>query len=249
MRNSTIDHFLDTRNKDLWRYLISKREIKIKHVNSSVYSCYSKGNTSIITVPSKGQPSIPSFTHELLHAYIKTLGFSTGGLVSVFIKDNPTLNRVFSESLHDHISNTIDHIIMYPIFIEMGYQSEEFLVDFNNKKCDQNFINSLKYNYSKAEFINKSSADLFIGNCFTMLADPNKLIDYSLQKIELKQTDSELYECIKSYVNWWLDFDITDQNNYFRTTIITSEFCSKLENWSEGKSYISPLKFSLRNIF
>ena len=62
---------IDTRNIDLWNTISKVREISIQRENQDNYSAFSKDNKTTIYIPlDNNDPA--SFTHELLHVFLRT---------------------------------------------------------------------------------------------------------------------------------------------------------------------------------
>ena len=85
---------IDNRNKELWESLNKTHDCSISFVNhTNEYGCFTKGKTAVIYVPeSNKQPD--SFTHELLHIFLKQKEVFIGGGLKRSIASSNTLNNI-----------------------------------------------------------------------------------------------------------------------------------------------------------
>ena len=61
-----------------------------------------------------------SFTHELLHIYLRSKGVFIGARLKRKLQSSKTLSIIYSEPLLEHLGNCLDHIKMLPIYLELG---------------------------------------------------------------------------------------------------------------------------------
>ncbi len=100
---------IDNRNLELWNSLRMVHDIEIRKEKRPDYLAFSKNSKTIIFVPFDNVDPA-SFTHELLHIYLRTKKVFIGGGLTVSIKESEKLSRIFSDNLIDHIGNCLDHI-------------------------------------------------------------------------------------------------------------------------------------------
>lgn len=195
-----IHSLLDNRYKDLWEYCNSYANISIKYTNATEYGVYSINENHTIFVP-KNNLNPSSFTHELLHIFLEIKGVYIGGSLSLFVKAEK-LRGIFSQSLVDHISNCLAHIKMFPLYLEMGFNLEYFIQDYEQSKFSKSEMEVLRNNFKyrklffqvyRAKYIDK-----YIGKYFAMKACPNKNFDYSNGFKLLKELDLDLYNVLST---------------------------------------------------
>jgi|WetSurMetagenome_2_1015567.scaffolds.fasta_scaffold06539_2 hypothetical protein len=232
---------IDSRNNDLWNTLSKAREINIQREKVSTYSAFSKGNKTTIYVPlDNNDPG--SFTHELLHIFLRTKDVYIGAGLQNSVKESKVLSIIFSDQLIEHIGNCLDHIKMYPEFLKLGYNPEEFLSDYSENKLTNDEIQNIKKHFIRPGFFkkaiyNKSAIDVFIGKYFAAISCPNKTFEYSSQLTELSQIDPDLYNILDSFITSWKSFDFNDKDpitSGYQT--ILYDFIESLENWTIGKT-------------
>jgi len=120
---------IDNRNLELWNSLLTIQDIEIRREKRPDYLAFSKSGKTIIYVPIDYLDTA-SFTHELLHIYLRTKEVFIGGRLTLSIKESEKLSKIFSDNLIDHFGNCLDHIKMLPEFLNLGYNERDFLSDF-----------------------------------------------------------------------------------------------------------------------
>jgi hypothetical protein len=230
-----MEGLIDSRNSELWRTLNNCCQIEIQIGNCTNYDLSSKGELSIIYVPENNyDPAF--FTHELLHIYLRTRQVFIGsGITS--IKENSLLSKIFSGELIEHIGNCLDHIKMYPLFIEMGYPSEKFTIDFSIDKLnqqEQNLISTFLYCRKPCKKIyNSKVIDFYIGKFFAVIACPNRQFDYSEKLSRLKEIEKDLYLILEKFSNAWINYNIEDRDPLTGGyQIFLYDFINSLEKWA-----------------
>lgn len=230
---------IENRNLELWNSLRSVHDIEIHKESRQDYLAYSKSNKTIISVPSDNLDTA-SFTHELLHIYLRTKNVFIGGDLTLSIKGSEKLSNIFSDALIDHIGNSLDHIKMLPEFLKLGYRESEFVSDYSTNKLTVEEVRKIKNNFkTKLLFktiYNASAIDLFIGKYFAVSACTNSTFDYPKQLVELKKIDEELFEILETFVIEWKKYDYasTDDLNSYHTILFN--FIEKLEKWTDNKT-------------
>lgn len=187
-----VNKFLDKRNIPIWDAVSQSFEIKIAPSLNNEYSCYSKNSEATIYVDAKNI-CVASFTHELLHLYLKVKGIFIGAGFSNQVAASRTLSRIFSGALLDHIGNCLDHIKMFEIYDALGFDSTKFILDFDSHKCSNSEVSNLKKNYKKGNNYNTVAVDFYIGKFIAIHADFNDDLDYDSCLTELKDL---ILDCI-----------------------------------------------------
>jgi len=222
--------FIDNRNTDLWILLNEHYDIEIKASLNQEYGCYTEHNQAIIYVP-YGGTSIDSFTHELLHIYLKHKEFYLGNSIIRLIGQSNILSSVLSMALLEHIGNCLDHLKMFQIYKERGLDERLFLLDFDEHKCTPSELLLLKGNFRIGKAINPKAVDYYIGKLVAMLCDPNALHDYLNPIAEFKKMDAELFRIVDQLVIETKEYDIDNDDIFVSYRDISQKFYSELGSW------------------
>lgn len=251
-----LEGLLDTKNTNLWNELNNTCSIEVKIENRPDYGVFSQNRKYTIHVQ-KDNINPASFAHELLHIYLKTKNVTIGGGLTLYIKGSPSLSRIFSENLLDHISNSLEHVKMIPIFLDLGYKIYDFISDYHESKLtDENlsllkkhfqvstthsnvtgidyYINKIKKHFQvSATHYNATGIDYYIGIYFAAKACPNQVFNYSIQLNELKQFDPDLFNILESFWESWGNYDYTEKFASHHSFLII--FTEGLERWVTDK--------------
>ena len=226
-----MEEFIDSRNSEIWELLSKNYKFKIENSQNEEYSCFTKNSEAIIyVVPNK--ISKDSFTHELLHIYLKYKEFYLGSSIKNFIRGDETLQFLLSENLLEHIGNCLDHLKMFEIYIDLGFEKKEFLYDFELFKCSKDELNRITKHFEYFGNVNPNAIDFYIGKLIAILCDPNEENDYTKELLEFKELDFELYEIVNNLVAETKKFDI-EKNDFLNSyRDISSTFYHNLKNWT-----------------
>lgn len=206
-----ISQFIDERNKIIYEEIKSKININFSLTEKEEYACYSEGKNATIYI-SKNNISIEAFTHELLHLYLRIKEVYAGGCLKRMVNGSSELNSLFDNELLDHFSNSIDHIKMLPIYLELGFEKKKFISDYAKPKCTQNEINVLQIYSSSLQKLKPDFFKLFTGKYFAMKACPNDKHDYTKYYLNLSDLDSILLQNLEKFYNEWNSFNIYSNN-------------------------------------
>ena len=231
---------IDAQNADLWNLLLTDQEIDIDRGYHTEYRVYTKGKRATIYVPVNDINS-SSFTHELLHIFLRTKGVFIGANLTHSLKSNQLLNAIFSDELINHMTNCIDHIKMLPLFLDMGYNPNDFIMDSSINKLSHAKLAAIKKGLKRRHWFNtvyqRAFIDLYIGSFFAAVACPDKAFNYSDGLKVLKSIDPLLYKVLDDFVNDWIAFDYQSddilKNSYI---LIAFNFVQNLEQWAAGKT-------------
>jgi hypothetical protein len=230
---------IDNRNLELWNTLRSIHEIEICKENRPDYLASSNSSKTTIYVPLNNLDSA-SFTHELLHIYLRTKQVFIGGGLVLSINDSQVLSKIFSDDLLDHIDNCLDHIKMLPEFLRFGYNKNKFISDYSINKLTKEEIAKIKKHFTTGTFFSKvyyaKVIDAFIGKFFAANACPNDSFDYAKQLVELQKIDTDLFQVLDTFLTNWKNFDYNNTDpitgNYH---MLLFDFIENLEKWTRGK--------------
>jgi hypothetical protein len=237
-----MSKYIDERNQDLWERINVTHTVEIQIDQATDhYRVYTKGNKSIIYVPGNDlSPS--SFTHELLHIYLRTKGIFIGGGLVGFVRENLVLQKIFSEPLLEHIGNCLDHIKVFPLYLEMGYEREKFIFDYFEPKLTRIETDNIKNNFffhpPTGAFYIGYIIDLYIGKFFAAKTCKNPSFDYSGYLGELFLLDSALFQILGSFTTAWDGYDINNHDPLNSYHLILFDFVDKMEEWCKGKKII-----------
>lgn len=233
---TSFAYLLDERNTPLWIELKSHYNIRFEFSTNNEYACFSKDNDAVFHIV-KSNPCKDSFTHEMLHVYLRRKGCFIGAGLKMTIAQSRILTSIFSFALLEHIGNCLDHVKMLPLYLELGFTREKFLLDYHLNKCTPEDLISIKKNYKSGRVFNPIAVDNFIGKYFAMAADPNPALEYSQQMKALSKIDPLLYQILKqTWENWKavkLTFDADEIMDYHP---ILSEFYENLKKWISKNS-------------
>lgn len=206
-----IAQLIDKRNENLWNELNREHSITVELTDEPNYSIYSIDNKSIVYV-TRNNPDIGSFTHELLHIYIRLKEIYFGPSFEQLVRESPDLSRIISPRLTEHLGNCMSHILMLPIFIELGFDKREFISDYAENKCTKKETQDLKDNFKVRGVYNSDGIDFYIAKYIAIKADPKKHINYPKSLSELKKLDSGLYNILEKCVSDWKNMPMTREN-------------------------------------
>ncbi len=229
------DKLIDSRNRALWEDLNTTYEITLVESTDIEYRCYSEMNKSIIYVPLNNYCP-DSFTHELLHIYLRKKEIFIGANFQLTIASSKILNNIFSSGLLEHIGNCLDHIKMLPKYLELGFAREKFLLDYYTPKCTDIEIKAIEKGYKNGKAYNIQAIDFYIGKYIGMRADPNIQYNYEEQYKKLQKIDKALFNAVEKFINSWENYAIEVSNNSYRD--ITSNFYNNLKPWITNKVFV-----------
>ncbi|MGN8068414.1 hypothetical protein [Mucilaginibacter sp. 22184] len=235
--DSIIDHtkLIDSRNEDLYEKVLSKFELNFEPSYNGEHSVYSIGNSITFYIPI-GVYSADSFTHELLHAYIDYHEAYIGGNFKNTMWQSNILKQIFDLHLAEHITNSIAHTLMLPIYLERGFERSMFLLDYDEFKTEPGFIGQIARYYKRGALYNLSAIRNFIGKFFAFKCDPNPTFNYDTELQQLKKIDPQLYQILQNYFLRWTNYDFTaDPLSEYRE--INSDFYVALKPWMSGKRF------------
>jgi len=231
MIERNMDGLIDFRNQNLWHQIKEKYSIEFQDSFSDEYSCYTQDNHAVFYV-SKNNLCKDSFTHEMLHVHMRIKEFYFGGAISNLLAGSRILSSMISPALIEHIGNCLDHVKMLPLYLEMGFDREKFIVDYNLFKSTSEEINQFQKFYRKGKNINIQMVDPFIGRIVSILADPNDGFDYSDHIEKLKKIDPLLFRIVERLLEHTKELkadNIKLMDDTYLT--VTHNFYENLKKW------------------
>jgi hypothetical protein len=196
---------------------------------------YTIGNSIKFYIPI-GVYSADMFTHELLHSYIDYHEAYIAGNFKNTMWQSNILKQLFDLPLAEHITNSIAHTLMLPLYLEMGFDRSMFLLDYHEFKTEPGFLGQIAKYYKQANLFNLSAIRNFIGKYFAFKCDPNPAFSYDTELQQLKKIDSQLYQILENYFLRWAGYDFTnDPFSEYRD--INLDFYAGLKPWMNGKRF------------
>jgi len=223
---------VDDRLEKIWQIVNDQFTTLLIFHTEPNYRLYSKNKIAIIYV-TDGKYSKDFFAHEVLHLYLETKHIQIGSYLTLLIRDNPLLSDIFSPALREHISNTLDHIKMWPLYLALGFDRTQFLLDYDTPKCTVEEISLIRIFLHSDSTLQKTAADCFLGKFFGIKACPNDKINYGNFLDDLNAIDTHLFQILDDFWEKWLAYDI---NNYhirnYNYWALCDELCCSLEEWA-----------------
>lgn len=226
---------LDSRNQDLFDLVCSKYEVTFEPSPWGHHSIYTIGNQITFYIP-EGDYCVDSFSHELLHGYMDYCGVNITGNLKNIISASNLLSKIFDTDLIEHLTNSIAHTLMLPIFLERGFERDKFLSDYGDFKAEPGRVNQIGKLYKRGNQYHVQAINAFIGKYFAFRCDPNPAFDYQNELGQLKKIDPQLYGILDKYLNLWEGYDFTnDEFSVYRQ--INMGLYDNLKPWMNGKKF------------
>ncbi|GAA0527916.1 hypothetical protein [Chitinophaga japonensis] len=225
-----LSTFIDYRNQSIWDSLSQVYSVTLEYFNESSHLCYTKDSNAAIYIP-VGNTCKDSFTHELLHIYLKAKGAFIGNYITLIARSNSTLINVLSEELLEHIGNCLDHSKMLEIYLQLGFDRRNFISDYEVPKCRELEIKFIENSFNSPIYW-RNGADLFLGKFFAMKACPNLSFNYLEYHRQLRNIDSALYDILETFWTEWETFDIEKIDPFYSYYEFAGTFTDNLESWT-----------------
>lgn len=232
--NELLELNLDNKNKPLWNEVSEKCKIHLKESFEPNYISNFKDDEITIYVDIN-QIEPHSFAHELLHVKLKNDGMKASTYLNAKICQSEILNYIFSKNLEDHIGNCLEHVKMFPLFINLGYHRTDFLSDFKKEKLTPNEVIHIRSKFAENNIIDKDVLDYYIGKFFAAKACLSGNNYYKPLTL-LKRISPDLYDILKNFWTDWLDFSIEEKPEAYEEII--DIFVEELEDWANKKTII-----------
>lgn len=223
---------IDARNSDLWKEMSSEYTIKLKEAKEPGYlTSFDNGKVTIMVDMENLNPH--SFTHELLHLYMKTREVNIANDLKATIKKENFLKDIFSDSLLEHMGNCLEHVKMLPLYLARGLRNELFVKDFHNKVMEKKELLELGKSYCKNGIYSRDAIDKFIGKFFSMKSSNNPKYNYDYYFLGLKHIDPQLYASLLKFWEEWQHFEVGDAPEKYQAML--DQFIRDLRTWKMNK--------------
>lgn len=198
---------VDKRNRELWDRVNSSFKVNYKVDFRKYAEVKNVGQDFPILSLGIHSFNSSSLTHELLHLDLELNGYDFPFQFRHYLPDYEYLSTVFDQILICHISNILDHNIMLPRFLKLGYSREYFLSDYNTVFVSLDYLENLKEskNLNTSNFFNN-----YIGKLISVLGSPNTVTDYSEVLNKFEDIEPKLFGGIKDFwdkFNYHLIYD------------------------------------------
>lgn len=230
-----LNKLIDCKNRSLQEDLTKEFSIGIEPSFEPNYLTNFKDDDITIYVL-KDDLNPASFTHELLHIFMKRNNKNVEKHLNEKIKNNDSLNYIFSLPLRDHIGNCLEHIKMLPFYLNLGYNKKEFISDYTERKMNNRLLKNLKSQFLVNGIYNREAVDFYIGKFYAMKACPNPAFDYRKFYEGFKRLDRKLFRTLNEFWEDWQTYDIEDIKDDYDE--ILDLFIEDLTNWCSNKKVI-----------
>lgn len=233
---------IDHRNIDLWNDINNTMNISVTisddEIVSSVF-CY-RNNANII-ISNRSTSKVESFTHELLHVYMAKLQIDFGPDLKLSVNKYPHLCKFMTDTLIDDINNCLEHIKIFPLYLNLGYERDRFIADYYHGMISLIDKIDLRLHLRKTYFFNKRinyniiNTQLFIRKYLSLKVcfDPNK--DYSKNLKMFYKIDPVLCGLLNLLLIEWENYNINIPNNDY--CHIKDNFIYRLNQWASDKEF------------
>lgn len=235
MTSEILKYCISKKNQELWKRLDSECDILVLSGDEPNFRL-SYGDFGYTIYVDEDNLLDASFTHELLHIDIKERGILFSKYLTDSIGDDSDLNYLFSKDLEDHITNCLEHSKLVDEFVEMGYNRNLYLTNYNSKHLSKNHLINIKETYKKEGYYEREFVDAFIGHLFAGLFDVNPKHNYKSEYRILKSIDKVLFELIVAFKNDWDTYDFNNPEDDYEEII--DLFIDDLKGWVLNKTVV-----------
>lgn len=231
-----IEHLtilIDDKNIDLWNELNGIYEIELIASPEPNYMSKVSGKTATIFIYEEDLSST-SFTHELLHIYLKSKNVKIVEDFYTALEKSEKINSLFSNGLKEHVTACLEHELMLSIFLKMGYKNRLFVRDFNEPKMNKKMLDILLKRFKNKGVYDREAVDFYIGTFFAMRSCNNKSFNYHKYYIAFQKLDKRLYVLLSEFWLDWKTYDFEDAEDEYGK--ILSYFFEDFNSWISEKN-------------
>lgn len=232
--NELLELNLDDKNRTLWSEVNQNCCIKLEPSFEPNYISNFRDSEITIFIDINKIES-HSFAHELLHVKLRNDGMRASSYLNKKIEKSRNLDYIFSKALEDHIGNCLEHVKMFPLFVNLGYRRIDFLSDFKKEKLTDKEVLSIKSRFVQNNIIDKDALDYYIAKFFAVKACLSGN-NYYKSLVSLKKISPNLYDILKEFWEDWRDFSLEEEPKAYEEII--DIFIEELDNWAETKTII-----------
>ncbi|MBN8878043.1 MAG: hypothetical protein J0I32_10890 [Sphingobacteriales bacterium] len=224
-----MSKLIDNRNQEVWNVVKSRYDVNVVFHGSREHHVFYQNDMARISIPA-GDYSADSFTHELLHLYLEVKEFRLSGFVLLFLKENKRISSILTIGLLHHISNVIDHAKMLPLYLQMGFKRELFLMDYCERKCEEYHLTIIEAGFQKDSLLRVTAIDLYIGKFFAIKSCPNPSFDYTPFLSRMREAEPSLYEILDKFWKAVVTLNIETTELHYHLEL-AGDFKDELEQW------------------
>jgi hypothetical protein len=231
-----ISDYIDERNAALWHFIETHHPIVLRYTLKKDFSYFIFGVASdvVIDIPFYNY-SIELLTHELLHIYLHIKQVHVGQYLGTKSMQSKTLQKIYGDEMIKFTANCLEHDKMLPMYLELGYDRNAFVCDYDVAKCTQLDIEFLTRHLKQANKSWDLATKTFVKVYLGMNSCPNTTIDYQPFLVSLKIINEHLYLILDKFWTSWELFDIETLNeNPQGYTPICDDFLMEMTDWITG---------------
>lgn len=165
--------------------------------------------------------------HELLHS--KT-GLILGDNAIMFAVENQTIPFQYMMKGAENIGNVCEHVIFYPVYIEMGYNEEDFCEqakDLDRRMEELAFL--LKNGLKDKGHYSSQKVSQYLGLAFSFLFYPHEE-RFKKEVKQLRKIDVTLFSRIMRLKEACCNLDIIPENrDYIQEAYL--DFANNMNDW------------------
>ena len=136
----------------------------------------------------------------------------------------------------EHITTSIAHTLMLPLYLEREFERSVFLLDYHEFKIEPGFIGQIARYYKQGALYYLSAIRNLISKYFAFKCDPNPIFNNDAELLQLKKIDTQLYQILEAYFIRWARYDFTaDLLSEYRD--FNADFYIGLKPWMNGKRF------------
>ena len=230
------DKIIDNRNNTLWNEVNEHFTIDLFYYEGNHAFVNSEHKSAQLYLNLDIDPDL--FTHELLHLWMGKNKITFGSYLKLWLNETPDLQIVFVNDLLDHIGNTIDHFLMFPRYLELGFDPLKFLHDASTSKCNLKELSIIKRLFRMIGIYNGEAIEHYIAAFFAMKSDHISR-DYTNCLLKLKAINADLYSILLKFWKSISEYDIynNDQitNPYY---LIVDAFVDEMKILRKNKKIV-----------
>lgn len=213
-------HFIDDRNRELWETLNSRYQIGVFDQYDWYELKFMDGNNHVVMFVAE-EYNKGLFTHELLHLRLRSFSLNS---ITQYVEFKDFGNTYIIQSLVNLLNN-IEHIFFFDDYIELGFEKEDFVMDFATSTFNDAHFKSLDLARNLADQTLYSV--YFLSMQITMYAEDYYGLKRNKDLNDLNKYDPKLFLKGNHFFNEIIDFEIKESqinNNQERFNALINKF-------------------------
>ncbi|MCU7614827.1 hypothetical protein N0B16_10300 [Chryseobacterium sp. GMJ5] len=191
---------LDEETTAIWDFVNSKCKVKlVSDYNYSVNIIEREIKTNLATIWYNQFNLRPDyFAHELLHVKINCEGYIVSKLIDKLFWNFPVVAQTWDRPFRNLVGNIVDHEKMFLEYLELGFEKDEFVGDFYERKCTATEIN-IEMNFCSHPSIH--SYKYITAKFFLIKGTLDSSINYDEELKLFSRLAPKLYESLDMFWN------------------------------------------------